>query len=112
MKLSGRAKVVGLALLVALCLSVAERAQSFVGRATKFTSTGSLGAGNIEALYILTPGSTAALVDIKEGGTGGTVVLSLQAAANGNSVQIGPLTIENPYLSAISGTGASLSIVK
>jgi hypothetical protein len=107
-----RAKALGFALLVALCLSVAQRADSFVGRATKFTATGALGLGNIECFLILTPGSTAALADIKEGGTGGTVVLSLSAAANGPSVQVGPITIADPFLSAISGTGASLSIVK
>jgi hypothetical protein len=86
------------------------------GRAKQFTTAG--GAQSIHAeeitihALVLTPAAAAVTCDIKENGTGGTVVLSLQAAANGNSVVVrGPIQIRAPYLSAIVGAGGSLTVV-
>lgn len=89
-----------------------------IGRARQFTTAGgALAIGTGEQIIrglILTPAAAAATCDIKEKGTGGTVVLSLQAAANGNSTVVlfpGGLAIQDPFLSAIVGAGATLTVV-
>jgi hypothetical protein len=87
-----------------------------IGRARQFTQAGgavAIATGEvIVRKLILTPGAAAATCDIKEKGTGGTVVLSLSAPANGPSTFIdGPIAIQDPYLSAIAGAGASLTVV-
>lgn len=85
-----------------------------ISRLEKFTSAGAIGTGEVCASQIiLSPAAAVATAEIKEGGTGGTVVLTLQAAANGGSVVVsGPIRIRDPYLSTLSGAGASLSVAK
>lgn len=83
----------------------------FVGRATQFSSAGAIATGERLCLFILTPAAAAATCSIKEGGTGGSVVLSLSAPANGASVQVGPIQIRDPYLSAIAGASATFHVV-
>ena len=86
------------------------------GRAIQFLTAGgplSISALEVEIKgLIFTPGTTASSCSIKEGGTGGTVVLSLAGAANGPSIAFSvPFVIQAPFLSAIAGTGATLTVV-
>jgi hypothetical protein len=85
------------------------------GRATQFTTAGgaqALGLGDGPRTFVVTPAAAAVVVSIKEGGTGGPVVLTLQAAANGASVVVGPFQIRDPFLSAISGAGGFLTVIQ
>jgi hypothetical protein len=81
-------------------------------RLTQHTGTGAIATGDVDVTLVLTPAAAVAACDIKEGGTGGTVVLSVQAAANGGSVQVGPFRIKDPFISALTGAGAKLSVAR
>ena len=70
------------------------------------TSTGDIAVGPA-MLHgaILTPAAAVATAVIREGGSGGTIVMSLQAAANGSSVVIEPhMPIRDPHLT-LGGAG-------
>ena len=53
------------------------------------TATGNVGSANGGDLIsiVLTPAAAVATAVVREGGSGGTIILALQAAANGASVQ-------------------------
>ena len=84
------------------------------GHPTKYTGAGDVsgGAGRVDRVFILVAGAGApALATIKEGGTGGTVVLELAALAGDTGHPI-EASIDSPFLSAISGAGASLIVLQ
>lgn len=93
--------------------------QSGVGRAFPFITAGgavSIATGEcVIRAIILTPGGAVASCSILEGGSGGAAKVALQAASNGNSAVInfgpGGLAIRDPYLGAIAGAGAVLTVV-
>lgn len=81
----------------------------------KYTAAGSLNlstsTASIEIMVVLTAGAGAdARATIKEGGTSGTVVFEL-AAVQGTTSNPFCLQIKQPYLSALSGAGASLMVM-
>lgn len=86
------------------------------GRWQQFLQSGgaqAIATGNMILLSLrLTPAAAAAVVDIKEGGSGGAVVLSMSAAANGNSdfLEVA-FAIKDPYISTFTGAGAKLSVL-
>lgn len=85
-----------------------------LGRLQQFSGTGDIAAAVEARLFslILTPAAVAASAVIREGGSGGTVVLTLNAAANGSAVVVqGPIVIRGPHLT-LSGAGALFSVVK
>ncbi len=58
---------------------------------------------------ILTAGSASATVDVREGGSGGTIVLTL-AAPTGQSVgHWTAMKIQDPHVT-LAGTGATVSL--
>jgi hypothetical protein len=78
------------------------------GTPVHFTATGDIdtsGARVPIAGFVLTPAAAVATAVVRKGGSGGTIVLSLQAAANGASVVCDiPSTIESPHVT-LGGTG-------
>jgi hypothetical protein len=89
---------------------------------TKASATGNIvtGSGQLHSI-ILTPGSTASSVDVRLDGSGGSVVASLQAAANGSSVAwraVGRargvagngVRFPGPLHLTLAGTGASVTV--
>jgi hypothetical protein len=83
-----------------------------LGKPKELTATGDIHSGPAVIHGVtLTPAAAVATAVIREGGAGGTVVLSLQAAANGGSVVV-PLclSIQNPHLT-LAGAGALFTAV-
>jgi hypothetical protein len=62
---------------------------SRVTRPIYLTETGNAGGSNGGELMsaVLTPAAAVSTLVVRQGGAGGTVILTLQAAANGGSVQ-------------------------
>ena len=82
------------------------------GRPKHFTGTAdiSVGPATLHRL-VLTPAAAVATAVIREGGSGGTIVMALQAAANGGSVIFeGPITIMDPHVT-LGGAGVLFSAV-
>src|SRR5262245_29025983 len=82
---------------------------------TQIAATGTFKADFTQVkLVVLTPAAAVATVVIRDGGAGGTTRLSLQAAANGNSVvwtSIGdPMTFGTDVHTTIAGAGALVDI--
>jgi hypothetical protein len=88
----------------------------------KAVATGNIvsGRGQLNSV-ILTPAAAVSTVDVRLDGSGGTVVLSLQAAASGSSVvwrasdqqygQAGAgVAFAGPLHVTLSGAGASVSV--
>lgn len=82
------------------------------GRPKHFTATGDITVGPATLhRVVLTPAAAVATAVIREGGSGGTIVLALQAAANGSTVVVeGPMPILDPHLT-LGGTGALFAAV-
>ncbi len=84
------------------------------GRLSQFSATADIVA-TIEVTLlaiVLTPAAANASAVIREGGSGGTVVLTLNAVANGSAVVVpGPISIRGPHLT-LSGAGALFHVVK
>jgi hypothetical protein len=82
------------------------------GRPKHFTATGDISVGPATLhRVVLTPAAAVATAVIKEGGSGGTTVMALQAAANGNSVVVeGPFFIQDPHVT-LGGAGVLFSAV-
>jgi hypothetical protein len=60
---------------------------------------------------VLTPAAAVATAVIREGGSGGTIVMSLQAAASGASVVVAfadPMVIADPHVT-LGGAGVLFS---
>jgi hypothetical protein len=89
---------------------------------TKLSASGNAvsTAGQLHSV-VLTPGNALATVDVRLDGSGGSVVASLQAAANGNSVAwraVGKargvagngVRFPGPLHLTLVGTGASVSV--
>lgn len=79
----------------------------------QYTAAGALSTStaSIEIMVVLTAGAGAdARATIKEGGASGTTVMDL-AAAQGSMTDSFCLQIRQPYLSAITGAGASLTVM-
>lgn len=75
------------------------------------TGTGDVGpaiGGEIVGI-VLTPAAATATLTLREGGSGGTVIMVLQAAASGNSVvsEIPPLVYAGQLHATLAGAGAS-----
>ena len=77
-----------------------------------FTATGDISAGPAVLWgFVLTPAAAVATAVIRENGSGGTIVMSLQAAANGNSAVVafaGPMTLMDPHVT-LGGAGVLFS---
>jgi hypothetical protein len=77
-----------------------------------FTATGNIASGPAEIWgFVLTPAAAAVTAVIREGGASGTIVMSLQAAANGNSVVVAPgvpMPIMDPHVT-LTGAGVLFS---
>jgi hypothetical protein len=85
-----------------------------IGRLQQFSATGDIVATAEIKLFavVLTPAAANASAVIREGGSGGTVVLTLNAVANGSAVVVpGPIAIRGPHLT-LSGAGALFHVVK
>lgn len=85
-----------------------------IGRPQQFNATADIVATAETTLLalILTPAAANAAAVIREGGSGGTVVLTLNAVANGSAVVVpGPIVIRGPHLT-LSGAGALFHVVK
>lgn len=85
-----------------------------IGRLQQFSATGDIVATAEVMLLalVLTPAAAAASAVIREGGASGTVVLTLNAVANGSAVVVpGPIAIRGPHLT-LSGVGALFHVVK
>lgn len=87
------------------------------GRCTQFTQAGgnvAIETGTVVLLSVtLTPAAAASTCNIREGGTGGTIVLSLSAAANGPStVHDVPMSIKDPAVTDIVGAGSTVNVVR
>ena len=78
-------------------------------RPQHFTATGDIHAEAATCWgFILTPAAAVATAVIREGGSGGTIVMALQAAANGASVVVTPprpMPLKNPHVT-LGGAGA------
>lgn len=80
----------------------------------KVTATGDVAAagsgGNARALYsvVLSPAAAVAALDLRDG-SGGSVIATLQAAANGGSVvwRLGGVPFASAIHATLSGAGAS-----
>lgn len=90
---------------------------SFQGHPNTFgvqsdTAFGAAGGVMIGAV-VLTPAAAVATLTIREGGVGGPVILSLQAAANGGSVfaDLGGAQTSGQCSVTVTGTGAAAYIV-
>jgi hypothetical protein len=83
-----------------------------LGRAKQFSATGDIAANEvILRACILTPGTAASSAVIREGGSGGTVVLTLTGVANGSAIVVDtPFAVRSPHLT-LAGTGALFSVV-
>ncbi len=84
-----------------------------IGRLKQFSGTGDVVATAEVCLLavVLTPAAANASAVIKEGGSSGTVVLTLNAVANGSAVVVpGPIAIRGPHLT-LSGAGALFHVV-
>jgi len=86
-----------------------------MGSATRpqhFTATGNISVGPATIWgFVLTPAAATATAVIRENGSGGTIVMSLQAAANGNSVVVafeGPMPLMDPHVT-LGGAGVLFS---
>lgn len=81
-------------------------------RPQHFTATGDITLGlGVCWGFVLTPAAAAVTAVIREGGVSGTIVMSLQAAANGNSVVVtppGPMPLNNPHVT-LTGAGVLFS---
>lgn len=86
-----------------------------VGRCRRLTATGNVSPhvnGGTCWGGVLTPGSAAASVVVREGGGSGTVILTVTAVANGVSIPIaGPFRFEGQLHATLSGTGAEVSFL-
>lgn len=79
----------------------------------QYTAAGALStsAASIEIMVVLVAGAgAAARATIKENGASGTTVMEL-AAVQGTMSNPFCLQIRQPYLSAITGAGASLTVM-
>jgi hypothetical protein len=78
-------------------------------RPQHYTATGDITAGPAVLYgFVLTPAAAVATAVIREGGSGGTIRMALQAAANGGSVVVAfavPMTLIDPHVT-LSGVGA------
>lgn len=78
------------------------------GTPVHFIATGDITIGGARLPiqgFVLTPAAAVATAVIKKGGSGGTTVISLQAAANGASVVCNiPITIEDAHVT-LAGAG-------
>ncbi len=82
-------------------------------RPLKFAATGNVThcvSGGI-AIVVLTPAGAASTVDIRENGAAGTVIMSLQAAANGDSVPSPAFRFEGQLHVTLAGAGASFTVL-
>lgn len=81
-------------------------------RPKHFTGTGDISAGPAVLWgFVLTPAAAAVTAVIREGGSGGTIVMSLQAAANGASVVVAfaaPMVFNDPHVT-LGGAGVLFS---
>lgn len=87
------------------------------GRCSQFTQAGGNAAIEVGTVVlfavVLTPAAAAATCNIREGGVGGTIVLSLSAPVSGQSVVIPvPITIKDPAVTDIVGAGATVNVVR
>jgi hypothetical protein len=82
----------------------------FAGRATQHSAIGSIAAGELFGAFAFTAGASDSTVEIKEGGSGGIVRLTLKALAGTTGSQIGPLQISSPYIESITA-GALLVVI-
>lgn len=78
---------------------------------TPLTAQGAIATGPAcRVTLVLTAGAAAAATaTIRRGGAGGTDIFNLAAPANTSSPPI-TMTIDDPFLQAIAGAGASLNV--
>lgn len=62
------------------------------------------------AKFILTPAGAVATLTVKEGGGSGTEILTLQAAADGSSVEAGPIRYQGQLHVTLAGEGATVTV--
>lgn len=78
------------------------------------TATGDVGSQNGGAIdsVILTPAAATAALTLRKGGSSGTIILVLQAAANGQSVQAEfcGAEYEGQLHATLSGAGATANV--
>lgn len=78
------------------------------------TATGNVGpaAGGMVFSVVLTPASALSTLVLREGGSGGSVILAVQAAASGSSVQhtFEGLNYTGQLHATLSGSGAVATI--
>lgn len=81
-----------------------------LGKPKHFTATGDISVGPATIYgFVLTPAAAVATAVIREGGSGGTIVMSLQAAANGSSaIVMFPMSIADPHVT-LAGAGVLFS---
>ena len=82
-------------------------------RPQKFTATGDVtgAATGGHAVVILTPAAALSTVDVRQNGSGGTVIMSLQAAASGVSVVSPDFYFEGQLHVTLSGASASVTVL-
>jgi hypothetical protein len=77
-----------------------------------FTASGDISVGPaVLHGFVLTPAAAVVTAVIRENGSGGTIVMSLQAAANGNSVVVTfdeAMTLMDPHVT-LGGAGVLFS---
>jgi hypothetical protein len=76
-------------------------------RAQKIAATGDV-VGEVnagEAVVILTPAAAKSGVDVREGGSGGTIIMTLQAPADGQSVISPAFRFQGQLHVTLSGSG-------
>jgi hypothetical protein len=83
-----------------------------MGKPKELTATGSIASGPAVIYgFTLTPAAAVATAVIREGGGAGTVVMTLQAAANGGSVVVTLcMNIQDPHVT-LAGAGALFTAV-
>lgn len=80
---------------------------------TEYTESGSIGAQNLVVAITLTAGSDAASVTVKSGGSSGTTVLTLKAAADTTVVfaPAAPFTVGTSGYLTFTGTSPVASVM-
>jgi hypothetical protein len=81
----------------------------------RLTSTGNVpphDTGGVCHGGVLTPGSALATVVLREGGSGGAVIATITALANGDSVQVpGPFRYAGQLHATLTGTAAEVALL-
>lgn len=78
-------------------------------RPERLTATGNVTSAPLggNAKVMVTPAAAVATVTVRQGGAAGTIIMDLQAAANGQSITSDEFRFEGQLHLTIAGAGAS-----